>query len=437
MILLNGRIHDHRQYQKVMGELKDSIYAALNKPQLAADRVQDAIGRFLDDLLKGKFDEELSQTAGEVLSHKQEWADKVSREMGNSKSEPRDYIADKYRLELGNWKEELERDGKRKVVPVGVLLHIPAGNMEVLPIYSVLEGLLSGNINLVKLPGADNGITVQLLLKLISYEPELASYIAVFDTPSTDFETIKQLMELANAVAIWGGDEAVQAVRNYAPLNTKLIEWGHKLSFAYLDRPEVETDQLEALARHIIDTKQLLCSSCQVIYVNTESFEEVCKVGEEFSRILEKVSHSQSLSAKKEPSWEEYALLGKVKLELRTRKLEQMLGRYPDEIIYEGESTSVICKRDQELELSLLCGNVYMKPLPRKDIVRSLYKQRGYLQTVGIYGNSPELTELFTRIGITQITEIDKMSESVFAGAHDGRMALQEYSRVVELRAGS
>ena len=42
--------------------------------------------------------------------------------------------------------------------PLGVLLHIAAGNADGLPAFSVAEGLATGNINILKLPQADNGL---------------------------------------------------------------------------------------------------------------------------------------------------------------------------------------------------------------------------------------------------------------------------------------
>ena len=49
--------------------------------------------------------------------------------------------------------------------------------------------------------------------------------------------------------------------------------------------PEVK---LEGLARHIFSTNQLLCSSCQVVYLDTDNFEEVKKFGLRFSLVMER-----------------------------------------------------------------------------------------------------------------------------------------------------
>lgn len=70
------------------------------------------------------------------------------------------------------------------------------------------------------------------------------------------------------------------ALRQLAPPGCKLMEWGHRLSFAYLSRWEGEEDALSALAEHLIQTGGLLCSSCQVIFLDTDALGE----GEAFCR---------------------------------------------------------------------------------------------------------------------------------------------------------
>lgn len=63
------------------------------------------------------------------------------------------------------------------------------------------------------------------------------------------------------------------AARSMAPAGCKLIEWSHRLSFAYVSgRPPEE--EWYALARHILSTGGLLCSSCQVIYLDTDSLDD-------------------------------------------------------------------------------------------------------------------------------------------------------------------
>lgn len=178
-----------------------------------------------------------------------------------------------------------------KKVPLGVIFHIAAGNMDFLPAYSLAEGLLAGNINILKLPSADNGLSLKLIMQLIEYQPELKDFIYVFDTSSTDIQGMRTMAELSNGISVWGSDMAIEAVRGLAPTGAKLIEWGQKLGFCYISDPEhaenIEQD-LEGLAKHIAFTKQLLCSSCQVIYLDTKDMQEVRKFAERFFPILQK-----------------------------------------------------------------------------------------------------------------------------------------------------
>ena len=88
-------------------------------------------------------------------------------------------------------------------VPLGTLFHIAAGNVDILPAFSVAEGLLTGNINILKLPQADSGLTVQIAARLAETEPALADYLYVFDTPSTDIAAMKKMADMADGIVVW------------------------------------------------------------------------------------------------------------------------------------------------------------------------------------------------------------------------------------------
>lgn len=103
------------------------------------------------------------------------------------------------------WELPPSPEGVRRY-PLGVLLHVGAGNMEGLPAYSAVEGLLAGNINLLKLPENDNGISSFLLRRLAAIEPRLRPYLYVFRISSADQAAMKRLAGLADGIAVWGGD---------------------------------------------------------------------------------------------------------------------------------------------------------------------------------------------------------------------------------------
>lgn len=418
MILMNGRVLEKADEFEAIENIRMQILNTLCKPVLSPEVVIHAADWLVRNLAKGEYDVELAQFVSDFTGFKEE-IKQICRSFQKEK------LKEKYDLELGRWKMALEQEssGTLRVMPLGVLLHIAAGNMEVLPIFSVLEGLLSGNINLLKLPSIDQGLTIFLLQKLMEYEPSLQEYIYVFDTPSTDVVTIQKLINLANGIVVWGGEDAVKAVRSYAPINTKIIEWGHKLSFVYLYELEVPKHQLVALAKHLLTTKQLLCSSCQVIYLNTADFEVVKCFGKEFALLLEQLEKNYELPK---------PIQGKITIELLARNYEQLLNDERNELIYRNSFSSVICRADSELELSLLYANVLVKPLPEEEIIPVLYENRAYLQTVGLYPKKETTISKFLRLGVTNIIGLEQMSSNQLYKAHDGMFPLQQYSRIVE-----
>ena len=313
---------------------------------------------------------------------------------------------------------------RRRRMPLGVLFHMAAGNVDGLPAYSVVEGLLAGNVNILKLPAQDRGASLLLLRELVRLEPRLRDFVYVFDVPSTDLQSLERFAKIADAVVVWGGDEAVRAARALAGPDTALICWGHKLSFAYAV-PPVSDGDLEALADHICATGQLLCSSCQGIFLDTGDMGEVYALAERFFPVLQ-------AAARRHPPADP-ALRARATLELYAQELEADSG---GRRIYRGGGVSVTAAPDSRLELGLLAGNCWVKPLPRDQIVPRLKPRKGCLQTAGLLcpeGEREALSALLARAGVVRVTGPGDMSRTVPGEAHDGTYPLAAYTRIVEV----
>ena len=313
---------------------------------------------------------------------------------------------------------------RRRRMPLGVLFHMAAGNVDGLPAYSVVEGLLAGNVNILKLPAQDRGASLLLLRELVRLESRLQDFVYVFDVPSTDLQSLERFAKIADAVVVWGGDEAVRAARTLAGPDTALICWGHKLSFAYAV-PPVSDGDLEALADHICATGQLLCSSCQGIFLDTGDMGEVYALAERLFPILQ-------AAARRHPPADP-ALRARATLELYARELEADSGR---QRIYRGGGVSVTAAPGSRLELGLLAGNCWVKPLPRDQIVPRLKPRKGCLQTAGLLCPEEEreaLSALLARAGVVRVTGPGGMSRTVPGEAHDGTYPLAAYTRIVEV----
>lgn len=421
MILFEGRLLPDEELDKVLDCLWDSCVSTIERRTDISERVMDACERISKKIKEGDYDTVIQSLLQKGTFNRQQLQEAISYF-------DRDNLQKKYDVELGVLQKEIHA-GKR-LEPLGILFHIAAGNAEGLPFYSVLEGMLAGNINILKLPSADDGLSVRLLYEIVIQEPVLAPYVCVLDVPSTNLAVMKRLGDMADGIVVWGGDEAIRAVRAMADPATQIISWGHKLSFAYatadmFDGSKEHDAQLAALAKHICETGQLLCSSCQGIFVDTREEDVVLAAGKQFLKILEEVS--------REFPRESIGIRGKTSLALYNEQLEQ---RNTGRRILQGKDVSVIVDMESKLTLSYLFRNCWIKPLPRENIVRVLKENRGYLQTVGLLTDEErrqELTEMLVKAGVTRIVGSGNMSAMIAGGTHDGEYPLRRYCRIVEV----
>ncbi len=429
MILANGVIYDSNEQNRILAAMEYRINETILHHPLDNETVIAAFDELSHRLERGDYRQILQRIQMENMDEYLGMAVRMLR---------RDSMEYKVKAELGQRFFTPKLTGpplgfprmEVRPRPLGTLLHIAAGNMDVLPAYSVTEGLLAGNINILKLPSADSGITLEILSRLITIEPRLKDYIYVFDTPSSDLAALQKMAALSDGVAVWGGDEAVAAVRRFAPPGCRIIEWGHKLGFAYISGYENKERELAALAEHIMLTKQLLCSSCQVIYLDTEYMDEVTDFCKLFLPYLEQ-------AAEKYPIRDIGAIA-----EMTLRRYSDMLectldsGRTTDGQVYQGKHCSLTAASDSTLELSYMYGNCLVKRLPQREMLTHLRRAKGHLQTAGLIcspGKRERLTELLIRSGVNRVMRAGNMSESFLGEAHDGEYALRRYTRTVNV----
>lgn len=410
MLLIQGELIHNASTDTVIDRLHQDLVYTLTKPPLSAEIVMEASEMLLQDYLYGSLKTELKPylDGNDLLPFEIE---------ANIKQFSKESLQKRLASEIGH----LHLNEAIHVAPKGVVLHIAAGNLDVLPAYSALEGLLTGNINLLKLPSSDNGLSIFLLKKLLDYQPLLRAYVYVFDTHSSDLLTIQKLMEFSNAIVIWGSDESISSVRKNAPVNSEIIEWGHKLSFAYLYDPEVTDESLTTIAHHLFVSNQLLCDSCQGIFVNTEDMDVIEHLAKRLSGILAELEGMYPL-----PDY----LQGKLSINLRTRRLESLDKDYE---CYINQRSSVSFKEDSMLELSDLYANPWIKPLPIHKIHNALFLHKSHLQTVMLSSMHEPAVRAFAQVGCTQIRLIQNLSRMSLNRTHDGKFSLNEYIRLVEL----
>ena len=418
MILYKGEIYTNENQAELISSLKEDMYLTLqNKETLSYLTVIDACNKLYQRVINHEFDDialPLLKALNMPYSSLERYAKVFSKEG----------LLKKIDIELGDLKNgvlSLDENNNRYYEPLGILFHIAAGNVDLLPAYSVVEGLLVGNINILKLPTGDNGLSILLLKELIKEAPVLKDYVYVFDVPSTEVETIKQLSNMADATIVWGGDEAQRAARSFVDIHSSIISWGHKISFSYVDN-NIADEEIEALCTSICLSNQLFCSSSQGIYMNTDDMEELHNLAKRVLPIFAKVSKSMNTLP--------LTMKAKNSLMLYNDELEGNLNN-----IYKDSGVSIVVKEDNKLELSYLFQNIWIKALKKEDIVNVLKENKNLLQTVSINKNlndKEDVIRLLAKAGAVRITALGDNSRMLAGESHDGEYALRRYIKIVE-----
>ncbi|MFD3696332.1 acyl-CoA reductase [Streptomyces sp. NPDC058646] len=349
----------------------------------------------------------------------------------------------KLRRELGSAAPgRLNRADPRETVyeawaPVGLVAHIAPGNASTVAPLSIVEGLLAGNVNVLKVSSGDTLLTQHLMAELAALDPSgaLAARVVVLRFPSSRQEWLRLMCAPADAVAVWGGEGAVAGVAAHVPAGCRLVEWGHRISFAYLTGDAwSDAGTLDALADDVCLHEQQACSSPQVVYLDTEDEEEVFAFAERLAAVLAARPPAVTGAPGGERDPAEEAELTTTELVAR---LEEHLGLTRVFAAPDG-SWRVMADTRSPLTASPLHRSVWVKPLPRKLMIATLRPMRRYLQTAGLAGSPADIAELSRTAlaaGVTRVTPVGSMLDSYAGEPHDGVYALQRYSRRVAVRA--
>lgn len=427
MNLVKGEILNVKECDGILEKLDQHILNTLSRERLSAETVIAACHKVVTGLDEAEYtgamtelgiDEALSKAY--INEFRQAFSEESLRyrmraELGDTFSEPVTFNPIYKDFTVTN-----------RILPLGVLLHVAAGNADGLPAFSVLEGLLAGNINILKLPAEEGGISVRLLLELIKAEPVLAEYIYVFDYSSKDIEHMEKLISAADAVVVWGGKEAAAALRRLVPPNIRLIEWGHKVSFAYVTKEGITVSGLEGLAKNIAQTGQLLCSSLQGIFLDTDDMDQVYEFCSRFLPVLNNI-------IAKHPMKTGIGIKSQVALRLYAEELE---GIYKKSRIFKGDNCSLIAYPDKTIDTSIQFGNPWVRALPRSEILASLLPYKNYLQTVGLLCSPSELqllTDMLFKTGVVRVCKGENMSVGYSGEPHDGEYPLRRYTKIVSI----
>ena len=168
----------------------------------------------------------------------------------------------------------------------GVAFHIAPSNVAVNYAYSLVSGLLAGNINIVKMPSKDfiqiNIINNAIIEALKEYK-NIENYVCLIRY-GHDKTINDMLSSLADVRIVWGGDNTIKTIRE-SPLNPRSTEilFANRFSIAVIDsNTYLSTKNKEAIASNFYNdtflTDQNACSSPKIIIWLGTSISDAKKV---------------------------------------------------------------------------------------------------------------------------------------------------------------
>lgn len=338
----------------------------------------------------------------------------------------------KIKRELGELPFEISRLSTREEefegwMPVGVLGHVTSSNDAMLPFFSSVEGILTGNINVIKTASGAQKVAMAMVEKLCEIDESLCPYFYVFPFSSKDEASLKAMFALCNAIAVWGSDAATAGVRKLAPAGVKIVEWGNRISFAYFTKEGYNKEALRGLAADVCVNDQQACSAPQMVYFETEDREELIAFAKDFMDVLQEVSDTYPLHPMTQPEKAELTT------QIQLTHLDELMGTAK---LFTGNGCRVFVQFDNVLTASPLYRTVIVKPIKRSEVIAAVRPFRSYLQSVGLSCGKAEiagLSALLLAAGVNRITEPGLMMGGYTGEPHDGVRAMTQYLKRVSL----
>jgi phenylacetate-coenzyme A ligase PaaK-like adenylate-forming protein len=336
-------------------------------------------------------------------------------------------------LERFTWQEPFA--GSVKAEPRGVVAHVAAGNVFVGAIDSLIQGLVTKNINLLKMSGVDPVFPLLFTeaLHQVDTQRKVSQAYALLPFRGGDKEVETILKQGCDTLIVYGGEDAVAAYRDDLPITNRVVEYGPKYSLMVLDAALIEADSVKKIARDFTLWEQSACSSPHVIYVVGTS---------EQARDL-----AASLAGQLDALLEQFPtpdIRIDERVEItRTRELAkvgQALGEGELFVPAEGQGYTVVFEEDPCFRVSCQHRTAYVKPVERFDTVLDILKPYGtYIQSVGLLAGPAQMFEWGDRLvesGADRITDLGDMTRRKHGTPHDGTKGLAEFVRWTSIGCG-
>ncbi len=320
---------------------------------------------------------------------------------------------------LDEWLPKYEAEVHAR--PRGKILHIMAGNVPIVGPLSLLRGTLTKNANILKLPSRD---IISSLYFTLSYQDIDKDHPITKNTSILYWkggsETEDRFLSLCDTVNVWGGWQAVQAIKNKTPAGIELLEFGPKKSIHLIKTDENLEEVADEIAHDISLYDQEACHSPQEAFIQGDA--------NKFIKTLIPALEKQLTHLPK----------GYMNIDRHSAvSHERLMAKFRGDNVYQSKGTewTVILSDDPEKERNHpLSRTLYVYPVKKLDDAFKYVNH--YTQTVGVHPKKlkKKYREELTKRGVDRVTDVGKMGYFALGAPHDGIYPLSRMVRWVKSR---
>jgi hypothetical protein len=337
-------------------------------------------------------------------------------------------------MDTFTWMPELGKNIMAQ--PRGIVSHWIAGNVLNLGIISLIQGILTKNANVIKLPAYHGLIIPALFHKISNLElntaknrrisgKDILKTILFLYCPKEDTDGQRELSLFSDIRVIWGGEQAVASVLGLPKkISCDDVVFGPRYSLAVIGKETLRPEDLDTiafkLAMDVSMFEQRACSSPHTVFVEAGGLISPLDFAEALARGMQK-------ALKRIPKDSITADLAYSIIALRSEY--QFSGK-----VFSSKGTEWTVAYSEEKGLAFPCGSRFVFVRPVLHIDEVLDDIDPSIQTVGLRADSRRKMEFAKKVvekGGLRITDIGKMN--VYDYPWDGIFPMSRFVRWISL----
>lgn len=317
--------------------------------------------------------------------------------------------------------------GRMRAMPLGVLLHVTAGNVFLSSIDSLVMGLITKNISLLKVSSQNTFFPLFFaeMLALHDKAKILSDKFAILHWKGGESSIENLLKKKVDGIIAWGGEEMIESYRRDLPKEVKLLDFGPKVSLQVISKAGLHGKSLASVAnavvQDIIPWDQSACASPQNLYLQEGIQEDdfIKAIDEAFQKAPQRGELSED---------EAVEILKEYQRGLFSEIMNQ--GK-----IIKGEGHLLHLEDQKHLRPSPLHRSLIIKRFTDEiDLSHHLESFHYYLQSCSYLLDETEKDNYLAQLslaGIKRFAPLGTITWGMEGAPHDGRQVLRELTRIV------